>query len=157
MTGNCADLGKAEIFVLFTKWAAIAPGAFYELGRALATLDQPRNSTPNSPSQNCTVSRCWLGEGEANGTSREREKVFSGGEGKVEKEVFLLRRRFLFPLARLKAKAQIWEFKSTQKTAKLGVRNAENSKQALVRLLYPEQFHILSNKVFIERWKGVLK
>lgn len=63
------------------------------------SLDHPRNTAPNSPSHNCSVQVLGLGEGGANGTSREREKVFSGGEGKVEKEVFLLRRRFLFPLA----------------------------------------------------------
>lgn len=37
----------------------------------------------------------------------------------------------------------------TQKTVKLGVRNAENSKQVLVRLLYPKPSHILSKKKYL--------
>lgn len=80
-------------------------------------------------------------------------------------EMLLLVRKFLFQLARLMAEAQIWEFKSTQnahthtrfQTAKLGVRNAEHSKPALVRLLYPEPSLIFCQKSIYHNIKKSFK
>lgn len=110
MTGNCADLGKAEK----AEVSVFLPNELPQLQEHSMKLGEPLQPwiTPGIHPQTHhpklhSVQVLGLWEGRANASSREREKVFGGGEGKVEKEVFLLRRKFLFPLAGLKAKAQI--------------------------------------------------